>query len=139
MNPRRTTQTCCLLILPLLLALPPFVYAKVEVSHLQAFNLDKEILDITSSFDGKTLFALTRGEIWLYSVPDKKIAERIAIDGPYDRIDYSQNDTLILAATDPPMMKVIRFDRIYDIDISNRPYKGPPAAKATLIVFDDYQ
>ena len=51
----------------------------------------------------------------------------------------SARDRLILTAAEQSRIDVIRFSRIYDIDLSGRAVKGPQDAKVTLVVFDDYQ
>lgn len=115
------------------------VQADVEWEQLLKLNLKAQILDVTASSDGDLIFALTPGHILVFSVADQNITNRIPVDKIYDRIAYAQNDTLTLTSHDPASLKILQIDRIYEIDLSNRPFKGAADAKITIAVFDDYQ
>ena len=115
------------------------VQADVEWEQLLKLNLKAQILDVTASSDGDLIFALTPGHILVFSVADQNITNRIPVDKIYDRIAYAQNDTLSLTSHDPASLKILQIDRIYEIDLSNRPFKGAADAKITIAVFDDYQ
>jgi hypothetical protein len=127
-----------ILILALAL-LPQLVYAGVEWQNLREVNLKQKALDVTASFDGKLIFTLTPGAILVYSTIDDKFIDRIPVDASYTSIAYSNDERLILSAADPATLKIIKFDEVYDINITNRPFKGAADAKVTLVVFDDYQ
>ena len=54
-------------------------------------------------------------------------------------VQWSEEERLILSAADPSTLEILKYDQVFDINITNRPYKGPQDAKVTLVVFDDYQ
>jgi len=122
-----------------LLWLPQFVHAGIEWKTLREVKLANQALDVTASFDGKLIFSLTPGAILVYSTEDDRFTDRIPVDTRYTRIAYSNDEQLILSAADPATLKVIKFDQVYDINITNRTFKGAADAKVTLVVFDDYQ
>ena len=126
------------LILALAL-LPQLVQAGVEWETLRKVKLENRALDVTASFDGSLVFSLTPGAILVYATADNRFIDRIPVDKSYTRIAYSNNERLILSAADPAAFNIIKFNRVYDINIANRPFKGTAGAKVTLVVFDDYQ
>ncbi len=128
----------CLLILALAV-LPQLAQAGVEWKTLQKVKLESRALDVTASFDGKLIFSLVPGAILVYSTPDSRFIDRIPVDASYTRIAYSNDERLILSAADPANFNIIKFSRVYDINIENRSFKGAADAKLTLVVFDDYQ
>jgi hypothetical protein len=122
-----------------LLWLPQVVHAGIEWKNLREIKLESQALDVTASFDGKLIFALTPGKILVYSAAEDAMIDRIPVDTAYTRIAYSNDQRIILSAADPAALGILRYDRVYDINITNRPYRGPREAKVTLVVFDDYQ
>jgi protein-disulfide isomerase len=122
-----------------LFSLPQTVLAGVEWENLQKFSLEEQALDVTTSFDGKTAFMLTPGAILVYSIKEKKINARIPVDPGFNRISYTEGDRLVLSASKPSSVSIIQYSTVYNIDISERPVKGPANAKVTIVVFDDYQ
>lgn len=128
----------CFLTLALAL-LPQLVLAGVEWKTLQKVKLENQALDVTASFDGTLIFSLTPGAILVYATPDNRFIDRIPVDASYTRIAYSNDERLILSAADPAAFNIIKFSRVYDINIEKRPFKGAADAKVTLVVFDDYQ
>ena len=113
--------------------------AKVDWKSLLHVNLESQPLDVTTSIDGKLIYALTPGEIIVFSVKDKNILDRIPVGTSYNRITFSPDETLILTGNNPSSLEIIRVDRVYDIDISNRPFKGSSDARVAIVIFDDYQ
>jgi hypothetical protein len=113
--------------------------ADIEWENLQKFSLETQALDVTTSFDGDTVFMLTPGEIQIYSLEDGKVSGRIPVDPHFNRIAYAEGDRLVLSAGDPSTVAVIQYANVYPIDITGKPAKGPETAKVTLVVFDDYQ
>ncbi len=138
MQQPRHYKRFCFLILALAL-LPQLVQAGVEWKTLQKVKLESRALDVTASFDGSLIFSLTPGAILVYATADNRFIDRIPVDASYTRIAYSNNERLILSAADPAAFNIIKFNRVYDINIANRPFKGAAGAKVTLVVFDDYQ
>ncbi len=130
----------CLFIMILALTLlPQPVFAGLEWETLRELKLKNKALDVTASFDGKLIFTLTPGKIIVYSTVDNRFIDPIPVAASYNRIAYSNEKRLILSAADPAAFEIIKFDQVYDINIANRPFKGAPDAKITLVVFDDYQ
>jgi len=138
MRPYRKLKLLCCFSLALAL-LPGLALAGMEFRSLQKVKLDSRALDVTASFDGKLIFSLTPGKILVYSTDDNRMIDRIPVADGYSRIAYSNDERLILSAADPSAFEIIKFDLVYDINITNRPFKGAPDAKVTLVVFDDYQ
>jgi len=119
--------------------LPPAVNAGLEWKTLQKVKLAEQALDVTASFDGKLIFSLTPGAILVYAADENRFIDRIPVAGGFTRIAFSHDERLILSAADPAQLEIIKYDRVYDINIENRPFKGAADAKVTLVVFDDYQ
>jgi hypothetical protein len=138
MKQSRNFKQVFLVILTLLM-LPQIVHAGIEWKTLREVKLANQALDVTASFDGKLIFSLTPGAILVYSTDDDRFTDRIPVDTRYTRIAYANEERLILSAADPATHKVIKFDQVYDINITNRHFKGAADAKVTLVVFDDYQ
>jgi len=113
--------------------------ANIQWKDLQKIALQGQILDVTSSADGNLIFALTPGQILVFTVDKGTVTDRLAVDPMYNRIAYSEANRLVLTSPDPGSMRIVQYDRIYDIELSNRPVRGPDHAKVTLAVFDDYQ
>lgn len=138
MNTQPNLKRFFIMVLALAL-LPQLVHAGIEWKDLRELKLKNTALDVTASFDGKLIFTLTPGAILVYSTVDDKFIDRIPVDTSYTSIAYSNDERLILSAANPATLKLIKFDRVYDINISNRPFTGAEIPKVTLIVFDDYQ
>ena len=125
--------------LALLIGTQP-AYAKVDLTPLEQTNLGVRPLDVAASPDRKLVFVLARGEVLVYSIPEKKVTNRIPLAGDFDRLTYSREaDTLILTSTTSGALKTVKVQPVFQIDISNHPFKGPADAPVTLVVFDDYQ
>ncbi len=122
-----------------LVLLPQLVHAGIEWKNLRELDLKHKALDVTASFDGKLIFTLTPGAILVYSTVDEKFIDQITVDTSYNRIAYTNDQRLILAAADPATLSIIKFNRVYNINIANRPSIGTENPKVTLVVFDDYQ
>lgn len=114
-------------------------HAGVEIKHLMKIDPPAQILDSTASADGKLIFVLTPGEVFVYSGSDGKVLDRISVDKKFVRLTPLEENRLILFGNDPPILDILKVDRIYDINIAGRAFKGAENAKVTLAVFDDYQ
>jgi len=134
----RNLRQFCMIIAALAL-LPGLVEAGLASKTLREVKLTSRALDVTVSLDGKLVFTLTPGEILVYSVEEDAVIDRIAIDAGYTRITYSENNRLVLTAPEPATLRILAYDRVHDINITNRPFRGPRDASVTLVVFDDYQ
>ena len=117
----------------------PSAFAKIESKTIKKINLPNQVLDITTSFDGKLIFSLTSGKIMVYSIANDRFIDQIPVSTDFNRITYSNEEHLILSAANPAALEIIKYDRIYNINIANRPFKGVADAKVNLVVFDDYQ
>ena len=118
---------------------PAVLYAAFEVETIIKTDIGAPILDVSTNPAEELVFFLTPGAVIVYSTTDQAVLDRIPVDKPFDRIAYQEPDRLILTAADPSRIDIIRFSRIYDIDLSDRAVKGPRDAKVSLVVFDDYQ
>ena len=123
----------------LVMLLPAVLYAAFEVETILKTDIGSPILDVTTHPAEELVFILTPGAVIVYSTTDQAVLDRIPVDKAFDRIAYQDPDRLILTAADPSRIDIIRFSRIYDIDLSGRAVKGPRDAKVSLVVFDDYQ
>ncbi len=121
------------------LLLPASLHAAFEVENVLKADMNAPILDVTTNPAEDMVFVLTSGAVMIYSTTDQAVLDRIPVDQAFDRIAYQEPDRLILTSAEPSRINVIRFSRIYDIDLSGRASKGPRDAKVTLVVFDDYQ
>jgi hypothetical protein len=119
--------------------IPAVLHAAFAVENILKADIGGPILDVTTNPAQDMVFVLTPGAVLIYSTDDRAVLDRIALDEPFDRIAYQNEDRLVLTAADPSRISVIRFSRIYDIDLSGRAVKGPRDVKVTLVVFDDYQ
>lgn len=119
----------------------PFVHADVDWAMIEQINLNAQPLDIAASVDGKSIFILTPGKIFVYSISEDKVTNRIPVDIGFDRIAYSEkNNTLILTSSSLKKLKIIQGDQVHKLDLSGSPFKGSAdAAAVTIAVFDDYQ
>lgn len=118
---------------------PGVLNAAFEVETILKADIDVPILDVTTNPAEELVFVLTPGAVLIYSTADQAVLDRIPVAKPFDRIAYQDPDRLILTAAEPSRIDIIRFSRIFDIDLSGRAIKGPRDAKVTLVVFDDYQ
>ena len=116
------------------------VYGKLDWSIVNQIQLDIRPIDLAASEDGRLIFVLTTDDIIVYDRSQKKIETRIPVDGEFDRITYSGNtNTLFLTSQRTNILRMVRVDRIHDIDISGLPFMGPADAPVVIAVFDDYQ
>lgn len=116
------------------------VHAKVELTPLTQTDLGVQPLDVATSPDGKLAFVLTRKQVLVYSIREKKITNRIRLRGSFDRVTYSpEAKLLILTSSAAGTLKTIKVEPVFPIDIANHPFKGPVDAPVTIAVFDDYQ
>jgi hypothetical protein len=138
-------KTMILLLLPFLFAaggtfFPQIVQADLEWKIIKDLDLKATPLDVAPSADGKWLFILTPGEILVYSLPGGKITDQLPVDKDFDRIaSLPRADMLTIASSTKKTLQLILLEAVYKIDVTGLPYKGPPDALVTVVVFDDYQ
>lgn len=123
----------------ILIVTPAVVTASVAFESTLKANIDTPILDVATNPAEDIIFLLTPGAVLIYSPEEQTVLERIPLDQPFDRIAFLEGDRLVLTAGQPSRIEIIRFSRIYPIDLTNRSVKGPADAKVTIVVFDDYQ
>lgn len=119
--------------------IPVALHAAFDYESILKAEIGAPILDVAANPAGDMVFVLTQGEVLIYSADDQAVLDRIPVGKQFDRIAYQAEDRLVLTAGKPSRINIIRFSRIYDIDLSGRAVKGPRDAKVTLVVFDDYQ
>lgn len=118
----------------------PSVNAATEWSTLRDAKLESSPIDIAQTADGSTIYILTEKEILVYSMLENKTTNRIPVDKPYDKLRFvDSTKTLILSSGAEKELRMIQVEEVYDIDVKNRPRKGPADAAVTIVVFDDYQ
>jgi len=133
----RLTLLCFFVLVAV--AAPQAAHAGLEWKTLDKVELAEQALDVTASFDGKLIFTLTPKAILVYATEENRFIDHIPVAPGYTRIAFSHEERLILSAADPARLEIIQYDRVYDINITDRPFKGSADAKVTLVVFDDYQ
>ncbi len=117
-----------------------FAHADVDWSTLNEINIGAQALDVATGPDADMVFILTPGEILVYELAENRITSRIPIPKDFDKLTYSEKaGTLILTSSLSQALKILKVDRIYQIDISGLPFKGPENAPVTIALFDDYQ
>jgi len=123
-----------------LVLMPQVVHARIETEEIGRFNLDRPAIDFAMSADEDLIFVLTDRAVVVYSISGNRVETRIPVDGLFDRITYNYRDnTLFLSSSQSGTFKVVRIDKLFDIDISGLPVKGPATAPVTIAVFNDYQ
>ena len=136
------TKTALLLLITGLFcaSMATTTHAGVDWTMIKEIRIEASPLDIATSPDGDTVFVLTPGEILVYSAPEGRVASRIPVEAGFDRIMLSANgETLALTASSSKLLRLIRIERVFEIDITGLPFDGPENAPVTIAVFDDYQ
>ena len=121
------------------LMLPSGLQAAFEYESILKTDIDGPIVDVATHPADELVFVLTPGQILIYSTEYRAVLDRIPVDAGFDRIAFQSEDRLVLTAKQPARLDIIRYSRIFDIDIKGRAVKGPPDARVTIVVFDDYQ
>ncbi len=122
-----------------LLFVPAGLHAGFEYERLIEAKISGPIVDVVTHPQEDLAFVLIPGEIVIYSTDEQTVLDRIPVEKDFDRIAYLADDRLVLTAKSSSRINVIRLNRIYNIDLKGRAFRGPPEAKITLAVFDDYQ
>lgn len=137
---RRNRISVLFVTIMVMVAAVQSAHAKVDLTSMEDIKLDVQPLDVTTSADSKLVFLLAPGKLLVYSVPEKRVTETLAVDAAFDRISYSEDSKLlILTGSASKRLRIVRVEPIQEIDISGRPFKGPADAPVTIAVFDDYQ
>ena len=122
-----------------ILLMPAMLNAAFEYENLFDADIGAPILDVTTNPSKDLVFVLTPGEVVIYSMIERNVLDRIQVDKQYDRIAFHTDDKLVISSTQQSRISIVNFSRFYEIDLTDRAIKGPPDAKVTLVVFDDYQ
>ena len=122
-----------------ILMLPAGSQAAFEYESILKAAVDGPIVDVAAHPDADLVFVLTPGKILIYSTDDQVVLDQIPVDKGFDRITYQDDDRLVLTARQPSRINILHFSRIYTFNLKGRAVNGPPDAKATIVVFDDYQ
>ena len=114
-------------------------WADLSWKTLRDLNLEKEPLDVAASVDGQSLFILVPGEIIVYSVTRNEITKKIPVENGFDRVTYAPRlHAIVVTASVPKILRVIKLQDIHELDLSGLPYKGPENAPVTIVVFSGY-
>ena len=128
----------CMLIV--LVPVSGSLHAKTDWTVVKQFEFSGPVIDMAASSDGSLIFALTSREIVVYSPSENVIESRIPLDETFDRIIFNErNSTLILSGTASNTLKIIRVDKVFEVDVAGMPFRGPENAPVIIAVFDDYQ
>lgn len=121
-------------------SLPVIVQAAVEVKSLSTLDLDKNLIDVATTGDGKWAYVLTPGEVQLYSLTTKTLLGRIPVDRNIRRISISsKGDELYLVNDKTKALSIISVDFFNMFTVEGSPSKGPANAPVVITVFSDYQ
>ena len=113
--------------------------AAFVVQQQGTMNLNETPLDIAVSPDGQWSFVLTsKGNIYVLAANGSPLQTLSVAEG-YDRIKFAGSNRLVLTSSSKKMLKIIVLDQIYDLDISNSPFRGPADAPVWVAVFEDFQ
>ncbi len=119
---------------------PPNIATGAVTWDLQEdHDLGTAAIDAATSQDGKFVFALAKGAVLVYATEKNAVVDTIPVDDGFDAIAVSAGDLLVLTGSGTPKMRLLQIERVYAIDISNRPFRGKENAPVVIAVFDDYQ
>lgn len=138
-------RTATLMVLAFLVAvgagfLPPIAQAGLEWKIIKDLDVKAAPLEVASSADGKRLFILTPGEVFVYSVQEDAITDRIPVGREFDRIALlPQPDRLAISSSAKKTLQLILLETVNRVDVSGLPFKGPADAPIIVAEFTDYQ
>ncbi len=115
-------------------------WADLSWRTLNELNLEKEPLDVAASTDGQTVFILVPGEIIVYDLSNNKVEKKIPVETGFDRLTYAPKiNAVVLAGSRSNLLRIIKLEEIYQLDLSGLPFQGTENAPVTVAVFSDYQ
>lgn len=112
--------------------------ASVEWTLKNQFNIEASPLATISATDGKTMYILIPGKILVYSLFQNRVVDFMPVDRKFDRLAVTGKDRLFLLSSSKDN-SISVYERKKTLDLSGLPYKGPPDAPVTVVVFSDYQ
>ncbi len=115
------------------------VSAKIETKVLQSITLEDTPKDITLSKDGSTAYILVKNAVLVFSVREKKVTDRIALDGSFSQIALSADDEKLFLTGNKKNLTILEVSRVYDIPIGTSPVLGDADAPVTVTAFLDIQ
>jgi hypothetical protein len=122
------------------LALTSGSMASVEWDVHNTLKLKKSPCDVAFSANGRWIFVLTdKSEILIYSA-DGKLKDSIAVGNHINAIKAGpKEDILFVTSRKDKTIQQIHIEFIYDIDVSDSPFKGPADGPVVITVFSDFQ
>ena len=127
------------MLLLLVVLLPVSVHAAFEHENILDTTVDASIRDVVTDPEGKLVYLLTPDAVLLFSTKEQSVVGKIPVSQSYDRITLFDKNRLVLTDGKSSRIRIVQVNRIYDIDLEGRTVKGSRDAKASLVVFDDYQ
>lgn len=127
-----------ILILAMML-MPMTASAVVDVETLARIDTGAKVLDMATDPQNHLVFLLTPKAVLLYSVEDSAVVDQIPLTTAFDRIAFLDAEHLALSHSASSEMNIVRFGRVYPINLEGRISRGPGNAPVTLVVFDDYE
>jgi protein-disulfide isomerase len=130
-----------------LLLIPIIIFGLYSPGHgLVLWNVEKTLqlvqppIDVAVSDDGRWIYVLTeQGDIFIYS-GDGTLRDKISVGREVDGIKVGpQEDILLLSSRKNKTVDILVLDFVQDIDVTDSPSKGPPAAPVEIAVFSDFQ
>ncbi|MDL2269553.1 thioredoxin domain-containing protein [Desulfosarcina sp. OttesenSCG-928-A07] len=119
--------------------MPMTTSAVVDVEVTSRFDTDTPVLDMATDPQSRLVFLLTAKAVLLYSVEDSAVVDQIPLRTPFDRIAVLDAEHLVLSHSVSGAMNIVRFGRVYPIELEGRISRGPSNAPVTVVVFDDYE
>lgn len=118
----------------------PAAQAELEWKVLKNLDVKAAPLALAASADGRRMFILTPGEVYVYSVGEEAITDRIPVGKDFDRLAVLlQPDRLVLSSSAKKTLQVILLETVHKFDMSGLPFKGREDAPVTIAVFTEYQ
>lgn len=108
------------------------------------FTVNDTPLDLASSFDGKTIFILTKGKVLIHS-RDGLLKETIPVDPAMDSIAVSGlaaariEDKIYLSSSTSKAVQEINYSFVMHIDTTDSPFLGEENAPVEIVVFSEFQ
>ena len=126
-------------VLIALMLIPAAVFGAFEAKSVLNTTVEMPVLDTATGPDDNLVFLLTQKAVLIYSVSDQKVLDRIPLNETYDHLAVLDDERLVVTDSASSRVNVISFNQVFEIDLTDRAFKGPADAPVTLVVFDDYQ
>lgn len=115
-------------------------HGEIETRLINTVTLEKGLVDVALSMDGKTLYGLTdKGQLVIYDSTGA-LQGRMDVEPGFDTLRLGKNEDMVyLANTAQGVVKTVEVSFIHDIPMDGSPFKGPSDAPAVLVMFMDFQ